>query len=185
MVNVTELRPNNYYLENGEIYSVLDVHLNKTAMRRMIVRMKVKNVRTGAITEVTYNSGHQMDRISIERRKMSYLYDDGTFLVFMDNENYEQISLPQDHFDWELKFLVPNSEVDIAMYEGEVLGVSLPPKVNLKITHCPPGVKGNTATGATKDATLETGLVIRVPLFIEEGEVISVKTDTGEYDGRA
>lgn len=185
MANVTEMRPGNYFLDNGEIYNVLDIHLNKTAMRKMVVRLKVKNVRSGAITEQTHNSGYQLDRISLDKRKMSYLYDDGIFLVFMDNENYEQVSLPRATLDWELKFLVPNSEVDIAMYEGEILGLSLPAKVNLLVTECPPGVKGNTATGATKDATLETGITIRVPLFIEEGERISVKTDTGEYDGRA
>lgn len=90
MANVTEMRPGNYFLDNGEIYNVLDIHLNKTAMRKMVVRLKVKNVRSGAITEQTHNSGYQLDRISLDKRKMSYLYDDGSFLVFMDNENYEQ-----------------------------------------------------------------------------------------------
>jgi len=185
MVNVTELRPGNYFVEGGEIYHVLDILLNKTAMRKMVAKLKVKNVRSGAITEQTYNSGYQIDRISISKQKMQYLYDSGDLLVFMNIDTYEQIELNKSSLTWELNFMVENSEVEIASYEGEVLGLTLPPKVNLKITECAPGVKGNTVTNATKDAVLETGLRIRVPLFIEEGEVITVKTVDGSYDGRA
>lgn len=185
MINVTELRPGNYFLEDNNIFNVLDILLNKTAMRKMVAKLKVKNVRTGSITELSFNSGYQIEKISIDKKTMQYLYDTGDALVFMDNETYEQIEIQRDLLTWELNFLVANSEVEIAMYEGEVLGISLPAKVQLKITECAPGAKGNTVTNATKDAVLETGLRLRVPLFIEEGEVINVRTDDGSYDGRA
>ncbi|MDY0214142.1 MAG: elongation factor P [Bacilli bacterium] len=185
MVNVTELRPGNYFTEGGEIYHVLDILLNKTAMRKMVAKLKVKNVRSGAITEQTYNSGYQLDRISINKQKMQYLYDSGDLLVFMNTDTYEQVELNKTALTWELNFLVENSEVEMASYDDEIFGVTLPPKVSLKITECAPGVKGNTVTNATKDAVVETGLRLRVPLFIEEGEVISVKTTDGSYDGRA
>lgn len=185
MINVTELRPGNYFVEDGQIYNVLDILLNKTAMRKMVAKLKVKNVRSGAITELSFNSGYQIDRINIEKKTMSYLYDDGTFLVFMDQNTYEQIAIEKEKMEWELKFLVSNAEVEIASYEGEILGLSLPVKIALKIVDCPPAVKGNTVQNATKDAVLETGITVRVPLFIEEGETIYVRTDNGQYDGRA
>lgn len=185
MINVTELRPGNYFIDDNNIYNVLDILLNKTAMRKMVAKVKVKNVRTGSITELSFNSGYQVDRVNIDKKKMQYLYDTGDALVFMDNDSYEQIELQRDLLTWELNFIVPNSEVEIAMYEGEIFGITLPAKVALKITECAPGTKGNTVTSATKDATVETGLKLRVPLFIEEGEIISVRTDNGAYDGRA
>jgi len=185
MINVTELRPGNYFIENGQIYNVLDILLNKTAMRKMVAKLKVKNVRTGSTTEMSFNSGYAIERITIDKRKMTYLYDSGNFLVFMDQDTYEQVEVSKDRLEWEMRFLVANSEVDIASYDGEIMGITLPAKVALKITECAPGVRGNTVTSATKDAVLETGITIRVPLFIEEGETVSVRTDTGEYDGRA
>jgi elongation factor P len=185
MINVTELRPGNYFIEDGNLYNVLDILLNKTAMRKMIARLKVKNVRTGAIMELTFNSGYQIERISIDKRNMTYIYDSGDALVFMNNQTFEQIEVPKSLLEWELQFLVENSEVEIATYDGEILGITLPAKVALKITECDPGVRGNTVQNATKDAVTETGLRIRVPLFIEEGETVLVRTDNGNYDGRA
>lgn len=185
MINVTELRPGNFFVEAGQIYHVIDILLNKTAMRKMVAKLKVKNVRTGSIVEQSYNSGYAIEKISIDKRKMSYLYEDNGMLVFMDQDSYEQIELNKETLTWELRFLVPNSEVEFALYEGEILGITLPAKVTLKITECAPGVRGNTVTSATKDAVLETGITIRVPLFIEEGELVVVRTDTGDYDGRA
>ena len=185
MINVTELRPGNFFIEEGNLYNVLDILLNKTAMRKMVAKIKVKNVRTGSTTELSFNSGYQVERISIDKKKMQYLYDTGDALVFMDNDTYDQIEIQRDLLTWELNFLVANSEVEIPMYDAEVLGITLPAKVALKITECAPGAKGNTVTNATKDAIVETGLRLRVPLFIEEGEVVSVRTDNAAYDGRA
>lgn len=185
MINATELRPGNFYLEDGQIYQVLDILLNKTAMRKMVAKIKVKNVRTGSITDMSYNSGYAIETISIIKTKMIYLYDTGDALVFMNQDTYDQIEIQKTRLEWELQFLVANQEVEITSYDEEILGINLPAKVTLKITETAPGVRGNTVTNATKDAILETGIRVRVPLFIEEGELVLVRTDNGAYDGRA
>ena len=185
MVNVTELRPGNYFIDEGNLYQVLDILLNKTAMRKMVAKVKVKNVRTGTINELARNSGYMVDNVRLDKRQMQYLYDSGDFLVFMDQETYDQVEIPVERLQWEKQFLKGDEVVEITSYEGEILGVNLPAKVSLKITQCDPGVRGDTVNKPTKPATLETGLVVKVPLFIEEGEEVLVRTDTGEYDGRA
>mgnify|MGYP003307800992 CR=1 FL=1 len=185
MVNVTELRPGNYFVEEGNIFQVLDILLNKTAMRKMVAKVKVKNLRTGAVTEIARNSGYAIETIRLDKRQMQYLYDTGDALCFMDQETYDQIEISKDRLKWELQFLKGDEIVDITTYEGEILGINLPAKVALKITHCEPAIRGDTVNKAMKDATLETGLTVRVPLFIEEGEEVLVRTDNGEYDGRA
>ena len=184
-MNVTELRPGNYFEDDGNLYYVIDILLNKTAMRKMVAKVKVKNVRTGSITELSANSGYQVDTVRLDKKKMNYLYDNGDFLVFMDNETYEQVEIPKTRLEWEIKFLKENQEVEITSYEDEILGINLPAKVTLQITHCEPAVRGDTVNKAMKDATVETGLKIRVPLFINEGDNVLVRTDTGDYDGRA
>ena len=185
MVNVTELRPGNYFLEEGNIYQVLDILLNKTAMRKMVAKVKVKNLRTGAINEMARNSGYMIESIRLDKRQMQYLYDTGDFLVFMDQETYEQIEISKDRLTWESQFLKGEELVEITSYENEILGINLPAKVALKIVECEPAVRGDTVNKATKEAKLETGLTVRVPLFISEGETVLVRTDNGEYDSRA
>ncbi|HHT67100.1 MAG TPA: elongation factor P [Erysipelotrichaceae bacterium] len=185
MINVTELRPGNYFIDEGNLYQVLDILLNKTAMRKMVAKVKVKNLRTGTINEIARNSGYLVDNVRLDKRQMQFLYDNGDFSVFMDQDNYEQIEIPNSHLTWEKQFLKGEEVVEIISYEGEILGVNLPAKVPLKIVECDPGIRGDTVNKPTKPATLETGLVVKVPLFIEEGEVVLVRTDTGEYDGRA
>ncbi|HOZ02243.1 MAG TPA: elongation factor P [Bacilli bacterium] len=185
MVNVTELRPGNFFLEEGNIYQVQDILLNKTAMRKMVAKLKVKNLRSGAIVEISRNSGYMIETIRLDKRQMQYLYDTGDFLVFMDQESYDQIEVPHSRLEWEKQFLKGDEMVEITSYEGEIIGINLPAKVTLKIAACEPAVRGDTVNKAMKDATLETGLKIRVPLFINEGEVVSVRTDDGSYDGRA
>ena len=126
-----------------------------------------------------------VENVRLDKRQMQYLYDSGDFFVFMDQETYEQVEIPAERLQWEKQFLKGDEVVEITSYDGEILGVNLPAKVTLKITQCDPGVRGDTVNKPTKPATLETGLVVRVPLFIEEGEEVLVRTDTGEYDGRA
>ena len=185
MVNVTELRPGNYFIDENNLYQVLDILLNKTAMRKMVAKVKVKNVRTGTINELARNSGYMVENVRLDKRQMQYLYDSGDFFVFMDQETYEQVEIPAERLQWEKQFLKGDEVVEITSYDGEILGVNLPAKVTLKITQCDPGVRGDTVNKPTNPATLETGLVVRVPLFIEEGEEVLVRTDNGEYDGRA
>lgn len=185
MVNVTELRPGNYFKDEGQLFLVMDILLNKTAMRKMVAKLKVKNVKTGAIVELSRNSGYTVDVVRLDKEKMVYLYDSGTTLCFMNQTTYEQIEISKERLKWEMNFLVANTEIDIVRYNDEILGISLPVKVPLKITDCEPAVRGDTVKSAMKTATLETGYQTKVPLFIDNGETILVRTDTGDYDGRA
>ena len=184
-MNFTELKAGYYFLDEGNLYQVLDVLLNKTAMRKMVAKIKVRNARTGAITELARNSGYDVEKTSITKKKMAYLYDAGDFLVFMDNTTFDQIEIAKSKLEWELNFLVANSEIDIVFFENEILGISLPPTVALTVADCELSVRGDTVNRALKLATLETGWSLKVPEFINAGEKILVKTDTGEYQGRA
>jgi len=185
MVNVTELRPGNFFIDEGNLYRVEDILLNKTAMRKMVAKVKVKNLRSGAIVEIARNSGYMVENVRLDKKQMQYLYDTGDALCFMDQETYEQIEISKERLEWEKQFLKGDEIVEITSYEGEILGINLPSKVALKIVECDPAVRGDTVNKPTKSATLETGLTIRVPLFIENGEEVYVRTDNGEYDGRA
>ena len=184
-MNVTELRPGNYFEDENTLYQVIDILLNKTAMRKMVAVVKAKNMRTGAVTEISRNSGYAIEHIRLDKKAMHYLYDSGDFLVFMDQETYEQIEISKSRLEWECKFLKGDEVVDITSYDGEVLDISLPAKVALKIVECQPAVRGDTVNKAMKFATVETGFKLKVPLFIDNGETILVRTDTGDYDGRA
>ncbi len=191
MVIVNDLKPGmTIDSEDGELYSVLNVDHNKTAMRQMIIKVKVKNLRSGVIKELNFTGGDKVETAHIERKEMQYLYDDGMNLVFMDTSTYDQTEIPKERLEWEMKFMKPNDNVSISIYEKgedefEILGVILPDKVELQITECEQAVKGDTATSATKNAVVETGLEIKVPLFIQSGEMVLINTATGEYSGRA
>ncbi|MBO5553973.1 MAG: elongation factor P [Solobacterium sp.] len=186
MIIVNDLKPGTTFEYDGNIYSVLDIDHNKTAMHQMIVKVKVKNLRTGVINEISFTGGDKVEQAHIDKKEMQYLYDDGDNFVFMDNETYEQIEIPKSRLEWEKQFMKENDNVTISMYEGnEILGVILPDKVELQIVECEPAVKGDTATSATKNAKVETGLEIRVPLFIQNGEMVLISTADGKYSGRA
>ena len=185
MIIVNDLKPGTTFENEGNIYVVLDIQHNKTAMRQMIVKVKVKNLRTGVINEISFTGGDKVEQAHIDKREMQYLYDTEDALVFMDNETYDQIEIQKDHLEWEMKFMKPNDNIMISMYEGEILGIILPDKVELRIVECEPAVKGDTATSASKMAKLETGLEIRVPLFIEQDEMVVINTADGKYSGRA
>ena len=185
MIIVNDLRPGITFEYENNIYSVLDVDRNKTAMRQMIVKVKVKNLRTGVINEISFTGGDKVEQAQVEKKKMQYLYDDGDSLVFMDNNTYEQLAIPKDNLKWEMNFLTANLEVEISMYENEILGLVLPDKVELELVECEAAVKGDTATSALKNAKCETGLEIKVPLFIEQGEHVLVSTIDGKYSSRA
>ncbi|NBK99304.1 MAG: elongation factor P, partial [Erysipelotrichia bacterium] len=142
-------------------------------------------LRTGANVELSFGAGDKVEKAHIEKKEMQYLYDAGEGLMFMDNETYEQIEIPKENLEWEMKFLKENDNVMISTYEGEILGVILPDKVALQIVEAEPAVKGDTATNAQKNAVMETGLTVRVPLFIDQDEIILVNTSDGKYAGRA
>ena len=185
MLNCTEIKPGQCFTWENELYQCIDIQLNKTAMAKMKVKVKVKQPRTGVVKELSFIGSDQVGEASIDKRQMQFLYDSGDSDVFMDSETYEQLEIPKDRLEWESYFLIPNLDVNIMMYEGEVLGVQLPDKVDLELTECEQAVKGNTATNALKNAVTETGLQVKVPLFIEQGERITVSTADGKYAGRA
>ena len=184
-MNCTELHPNQYFTWEGELYQCIEVTLNKTAMAKMKVKIKVKQPKSGVVKDLSLIGGDQVFETNVDKRTMQYLYDAGDMAVFMDSETYDQVEIPMDRLEWEKKFLVPNLELTITFYEGEVLGIVLPDKVDLVLVKSDPAVKGNTATAATKDAITETGLLVKVPLFIEQDEKITVSTIDGHYCGRA
>ena len=185
MLNCTEIKPGQCFTWENELYQCIDIQLNKTAMAKMKVKVKVKQPKTGVVKELSFIGSDQVGEAQIDKRPMQFLYDAGDMEVFMDSETYEQIEIPKDRLEWEMKFLVPNLDVNISFYEGEVLGVILPDKVDLELTECESAVKGNTATAALKNAVTETGLLVKVPLFIEQNERITVSTIDGKYCGRA
>lgn len=185
MIIVNDLKPGTTFENDGEIYTVLQADHNKTAMRQMIIKVKVKNLRTGVINELSFTGGDKVEQAHIDKKEMQYLYDAGETLVFMDTSTYEQIEIAKSRLEWEMKFMKENDMVTISTYEREILGVILPDKVELRIVECEPAVKGDTATSATKNAKLETGLEIRVPLFIQNEEMVLISTADGKYSGRA
>lgn len=149
------------------------------------VKMKLKNLKTGSITEVSFNSGTKVDRAHIMKSPMQYLYAAGDNYVFMNTTTYEQIEIPTAVLGDDVKFLKENLEIMIDFYEGEIIGITLPEKIEFEVIETEPAVKGNTANNAMKDAKLETGFTVKVPLFIETGERIIVSTKDGKYSSRA
>jgi elongation factor P len=185
MVNVNDIKNGMTIEVDGNIFTILEFQHVKPGKGAAFVKMKLKNLRTGSIVEQTFNSSTKVGKAMIEKKTMQYLYSDGDNYVFMDMNDYSQIELPQSQIEEESKYLTENAEVDILYYGSEMLGVNLPEKVELEVVRTEPGIKGNTATTATKEAELNTGLVVRVPLFIEQGERILVTTADGKYSSRA
>ena len=185
MISSNDLKPGQTIAVDNDIYVVLDTSQNKTARSAMVVKAKVRNLRTGSNVELSWGGGEKVQPAEIEKREMQYLYDTEDSLVFMDNETYDQIEIPKDRFTWERQFMKPEDTVNITSYEGEILGVQLPDKVTLQVVEAEPAVKGDTATSALKNAVLETGLQVKVPLFINQDEMIVINTSDGKYSGRA
>jgi len=169
---------------DGQLMKVLDWTHIKMARGSAQVRMKLQNVRKGDIVERTFQAGTRWPRARVEQRKVQYLYTDAGIYYFMDNETYEQIAVSGEMVGDDRLYLKENTDVFVSSYEGEVLGVDLPVSVDLLVSQTDPGFAGDTATGAKKAATLETGLVVQVPLFINEGDTIRVDTRNGEYTTR-
>ena len=184
-MNVTELKLNSYFIDGSDLYQVIEKDLNKNAMRKMVAKYKVKNMRTGAIVDFAKNSGYNVEEVKLSKKKMAFLYDDGTNVVFMNNETFDQIEIAKSKLERELNFLTPEVEIEVLFFEEEILGIEMPSTVALKVTECELSVRGDTINKALKNCVLETGYKLRVPMFINEGEKIMIKTDTGEYAGRA
>lgn len=185
MISTNEFRTNSTIEFENNIYQVIEFQHVKSARSGAFVRTKLKNLRTGAIFEHTFSSGDKVKRAQINKVAMQYLYASGTEHVFMNTETYDQINLQEEQIKEELKYIPEGVTVDIIFYENsEVLGIELKDKVVLEVTETEPGVKGDTKTNAMKDAVLETGLLVKVPLFIEQGEKIIVSTQDATYVSR-
>lgn len=185
MISAGEFRNGVTIEYEGDIYVILEFQHVKPGKGAAFVRTKIKNLVTGSVVEKTFRPTEKMGRAHIDRKEMQYLYSDGELFHFMDNETYEQTAVNSKDVGDTLKFVKENEMVKILSYNGNIFGIEPPLFVELEITETEPGFKGDTATGATKPATVETGAQINVPLFINQGDIIKVDTRTGEYLGRA
>jgi len=171
-------------LDNG-LFSVVDFQHVKPGKGPAFVRTTLKNARSGAQLERTFRAGEKVERAMIDKRDMQYLYRDGDDFVFMDTESYEQNPVPSDQLGDAANYLIESSNATLLMYDGEIIGTDIPASVELTVTETEPGIQGDRVSGASKPATMETGLVVQVPLFIETGEKLKVDTRSGDYIGRA
>ncbi len=181
MISTGDVRKGVIIELDGQLMKVLDWSHIKMARGSAQVRMKLQNVRKGDIVERTFQAGTRWPRARVDQRKVMYLYSDGNAYHFMDNETYDQFSLTGAMLGGDARYMKENTEVFVTMHEGEVLGLDLPVTVDLQVTQTDPGFAGDTATGAKKPATLETGLVVQVPLFVSEGDTLRIDTRTGDY----
>ncbi|HHT47590.1 MAG TPA: elongation factor P [Firmicutes bacterium] len=166
---------------DGEVYTVVEFQHVKPGKGAAFVRSRLKNVRTGAITEKTFRAGEKVSRAMIERKEMEYLYNSGEEYIFMDTESYEQIALDSQYLGDNKKYLKENMHLNLLFFKEEIIGLELPYTVELEVADTEPGFKGDTAAGGSKPATLETGLVVQVPFFINKGDVLKIDTRTGAY----
>ena len=184
MINTNDFKTGLTITNEGNLYQVLEFQHVKPGKGAAIVKTKLKNLRTGSIVEQTFNSGIKVPTAHVDKIKMQYLYNDGNMYSFMNMNTYEQVEIDKSQISNEVKFLKEGLEVILYFYENEMLGIELPEKIDFKIIQTEPAVKGNTATNATKDAIIETGYLVKVPLFIEQDEEIIVSTKDGKYVSR-
>lgn len=184
-ININDIKNGMTVIIDGNLSQIMDFQHVKPGKGPAFVRIKLKNLRTGAIVEDTYNTNIKVEKAHIDKQKMQFLYSTGDSYVFMNMESYDQIEIPTVKLTDEIKFLKENLEIEIAYYNGEIIGITLPEKVEYEITYTEPTVKGNTSGNAMKDATIETGHIIKVPLFIGTGEKVIITTRDGKYDSRA
>ena len=170
---------------DNDVFTVVDFQHVKPGKGSAFVRTKLKNVRTGGVVERTFNAGEKLQKAHVEKREMQYLYNDGESYNLMDTENYEQITANKEQLGDVVKYLKENTNVHVLLYQGNIIGVEMSNSVELEVVETAPGIKGDTASGGSKPATLETGAVVQVPFFIEVGDILQIDTRTGQYLKRA
>ncbi len=170
---------------DGDPFQIVDFQHVKPGKGAAFVKTKLRNLRSGSVTEKTFRAGEKLEKAPVERKEMQYLYNDGDSYVFMDNESYEQINVQEEKLGGAQKYLIENMNCTVAFYQGEIIALDVPNAVILEVVETEPGIKGDTATGGTKSAKLETGITIQVPFFVNQGEKIKVDTRTGHYVERA
>ncbi len=181
MIEVNALRKGTTFTHENELYKVLDYTHNKTGRGGATIRVKVRNLRSGATYEKTFTGGERVEDIRLDHTEAEYLYNDGELYYFMDKETYEQPAFNKEILDDIIPYLVENMVVKISSYNGEAIDIEIPTTVELEVVGTEPGFAGDTATGATKPATVSTGLQVQVPLFVNIGDVIRIDTRAGSY----
>ena len=181
MIDVNQLRKGTSFMEDGQIYKVLDYTHNKTGRGSATIRLSVRNMRTGAIREMTYNNGVRVQDISVDKRVVEYLYSDEDFLTFMDIETYEQPHIRREVLGDDIRYLKENMQLELVFYENEVIDYAMPNTVEMTVIEADPGYAGDTANNPTKRVTVEGGFVVQVPIFVNQGDVIRIKTEDGSY----
>ena len=181
MISTSDIKKGVCFKLEGDLFSVVEFQHVKPGKGGAFVRTKLKNIRKGTVIEKTFRSGEKLDDVRLEKSAMQYLYEEGEHLMFMNTESYEQESVPKEALGNALKFLKEEDIVDIIFYEGEAVSVEPPASVVLKVIYAEPGVKGDTATNVLKPVKVETDAEVKVPLFINEGDMIKINTETGEY----
>jgi elongation factor P len=181
MIDVNELRKGTIFELDSQLYRVVDYHHHKPGRGNAIIRIKARNLRTGSNIEKTFQSGDRVQDISLDFHNVQFLYSDGEFLHFMDNETFEQPAIRKDTFEEVVGYMVEGLEAKLTFYQGEPLDIELPTSVDLEVVEAAVAVRGDTATGVTKKVKTQTGLEVQVPNFVEQGDVIRVDTRTGDY----
>ena len=185
MISVNDFKTGLTIEVDNDIWQVMEFQHVKPGKGAAFVRSKLRNLRNGNIQEKTFRGGEKVGKAHIENKKMQYLYASGDAHAFMDTDTYEQIELQTSQIEYELKFMKENMEVHVITYEGEILGVQLPNNVELEVTETEPGIKGDTASGGSKPAIMETGLTVQVPFFVNQGDMLVINTSDGKYVSRA
>lgn len=185
MISSNDFRPGVTIEYDGDIWRVVEFLHVKPGKGAAFVRTKLKNVKSGAVKEMTFRAGEKVARARIENREMQYLYNDGDSYTFMDTETFEQINIPAAQLEYELQFLKENMNCFVVIYEGAAIGIEIPNTVELEVAETDPGIRGDTATGGSKPAKMETGYVVQVPLFINIGDKLIIDTRSGNYVSRA
>ncbi len=185
MISVNDFKTGVTVELDGAAFQVVEFQHVKPGKGAAFVRAKLKNVQTGATVEKTFRGGEKLSKAHVDRREMQYLYNDGEGYVCMDNESFDQISISKEQIGDGVKWLLENMNIQVLLFHENIIGIELPNFVELQVVETEPGIKGDTATGATKNATLETGAVVQVPLFIEEGDRLRIDTRTSQYMERA
>jgi elongation factor P len=181
MIDVNQLRRGTTFLQDGDLFKVTEYSHSKPGRGKATIKVNVRNVRTGSNVQMTFSSGDRVEDVRLESQTFQYLYDDGRFYVFMDTDTYEQKFVNHDTFAGQEKYLRENMELDLLLYEGEVLDYELPLTMEFDVVQAENAVAGDTATGATKEVITDTGLKVKTPLFVQEGDRIKVNTGSGEY----
>ncbi|MDA3815436.1 MAG: elongation factor P [Patescibacteria group bacterium] len=184
MLSINEIKSGSQIVVNDDPYVVLNVQHSKMGRAGAVLRTKMKNLKTGNILNKTFQGAEKVDEAEIEEKTGQYLYTDGSNFFFMDTENYEQFEIPSEVIGEQASFLKEEAEIGIIYFQENPINIKLPIKISFKVTEAPPAIKGNTADGGTKQVTLENGIKVNTPLFIKEGDILKVNTETGEYAER-